>query len=175
MTDEAQTIDEIPFDYDYTPGALEVRVSELVVATAEHNDPMVDEAIRKVLRLLREQHHTEAAFVSEFIDGRRVQRTLATPLCGRFHNEHEGDVLEFVVGRQVVPGSAAASGYFSVPVVLVDGRLYGTLYAPCFTPSDDVRERDLKRLEMTAQLAARLIDARRARPAATATPEPHCA
>jgi len=175
MTDEEVIPEEIPFDYDYGPGALEVRVSELVVATAEYIDPIIDEAIRKVLKILREQHNTAAAFVSEFIDGRRVQRILSGPLCGRFHSEMEGDVLEFVVGRQVVPASAAANGYFSVPVVLVDGRLYGTLYGPCFTLSEDVRQRELKRLEITAQLAARLIDARRARPATGSSAEQHCA
>lgn len=174
MIHRAMTVAETAFDYEYAPGALEVRVSELVVVTAEQNDPLIDEAIRGVLKVLREQHHTEAAFVSEFIDGKRVHRALSGPRSGSFHNEQEGDLLEFLVGRQAVPGSKTAKSYFSVPIVLIDGRLYGTLYAACLTQSDALRQHELKRLEMTAQLAARLIDSRRNQPGTGAAPVPHC-
>ena len=173
MTHRATTVAETPFDYEYTLAAVEVRVSELIVVTAEQDDPLIDEAVRMVLRILRQQHNTEAAFVSEFIDGKQVQRALSSPWRGGFHNEQEGDLLEFVVGRQVVPESAAAKGYFSVPVVLSDGRLYGTLYSACFAQSEDLRQHALKRLEMTAQLAARLINARRNQLVTGAASTPH--
>ena len=166
MTHNRTTIAHRPFDddYDYAPGAIEVRVSELVVVTAEQNHPLVDETIGKVLKILREQHHSEAAFVSGFIDGTLTRRAFSGPQGGHFHSEQEGDPLEFLVGRQAVPKSAAASGYFSVPVVLLDGALYGTLYAASFAPDENSRAHELKRLAMTAQLAARLINARRAHP-----------
>jgi GAF domain-containing protein len=160
------------FDFDYLPDALEVQVSELVVATADHCDPMIDDAVSKVLKILREQHGTHAAFASEFIDGRRVQRTLAGPVGGCFLDDRDSDPLDFAFCRQIVPGAASAARYISVPVVLADGRLYGMLYGACPGHSEEVRQRDLKHLEMTAQLAARLIDARRMRPPGAAAVRP---
>jgi hypothetical protein len=52
---------------------------------------------------------------------------------------------------------------------LLDGRVYGTLYGPCRDLAEEAHPRDLKRLALTAQLAARLIDARRGRAPATDT------
>jgi hypothetical protein len=163
-----------PFDFDYAPGALEVRVFELAVATADRSDPIVDDALRTVLRVLREQHATDAAFVLELVDGRRVQRSLQGAACGSFHAARFGNPLDFAVACRAVPQTTNAACYASVPVVLVDGRVYGTLYGPCCDLSEEARQRDLKRLELTAQLAARLINARRARvptPGTAATTE----
>lgn len=150
------------FDFDYAPDALEVRVSELAVATADRSDPIVDDALRTVLRILREQHATDAAFVLELVDGRRVQRS--PDVAGSsFHTARFGNPLDFAMACQAVPRTTNADCYVSVPVVLLDGRVYGTLYGPCGDLAEEARQRDLKRLELTAQLAARLIDARRAR------------
>lgn len=151
------------FDFDYAPGALEVRICELAVATADHSDPIVDDALRTVLRILREQHATDAAFVLELVDGRRVQRLPHGAAGGSFHTARFGNPLDFAMACQAVPRTTNAACYVSVPVVLLDGRVYGTLYGPCCDLAEEARRRDLARLEMTAQLAARLIDARRAR------------
>ncbi|MDM0118784.1 hypothetical protein [Variovorax arabinosiphilus] len=151
------------FDFDYAPGALEVRICELAVATADQSDPIVDDALRTVLRILREQHATDAAFVLELVDGRRVQRSPNGAAYGSFHTACFGNPLDFAMARQAVPRTTNAACYVSVPVVLLDGRVYGTLYGPCCDLAEEARQRDLARLEMTAQLAARLIDARRAR------------
>lgn len=163
-----------PFDFDYAPGALEVRVSELAIATADRSDPLVDDALRTVLRILREQHATDAAFVLELVDGRRVQRSLNGAVCGSFHTARFGNLLDFAMACQAVPRTTDAVCYASAPVVLLDGRVYGTLYGPCCDLAEEARQRDLKRLQLTAQLAARLIDARRARaptPGTAATAE----
>jgi len=163
-----------PFDFDYAPGALEVRISELAVATADRSDPIVDDALRTVLRILREQHATDAAFVVELVDGRRVQRSPNGAACGNFHTARFGNPLDFAMACQAVPRTTNAACYVSVPVVLLDGRIYGTLYGPCCDLAEEARQRDLKRLELTAQLAARLIDARRTRaptPGTAATAE----
>jgi len=42
--------------------------------------------------------------------------------------------------------------------VLRDGTLYGTLCCFSFAPNEDLTGRDLKRLQMAAQMMARLID-----------------
>lgn len=152
-----------PFDFDYAPGALEVRVSELAIATADRSDPIVDDALRTVLRILREQHATDAAFVLELVDGRRMPRSLDSAAYSGFHTVRFGNLLDFAVACQALPRTANAACYVSVPVVLLDGRVYGTLYGPCHDLAEEARQRDLQRLELTAQLAARLIDARRAR------------
>lgn len=151
------------FDFDYAPGALEVRICELAVATADQSDPIVDDALRTVLRILREQHATDAAFVLELVDGRRVQRSPHGAAGGSFHTARFGNPLDFAMACQAIPRTTNAACYVSVPVVLLDGRVYGTLYGPCCDLAEEARQRDLARLEMTAQLAARLIDARRAR------------
>jgi hypothetical protein len=150
------------FDFDYAPGALEVRVSELAVATADWSDPIVDDALCTVLRLFREQHAIDAAFVLELVDGRRVQRSPNGASYGSFHTARFGNPLDFAMACQAVPRTTDATCYVSVPIVLLDGRVYGTLYGPCRDLAEEARQRDLARLELTAQLAARLIDARRA-------------
>lgn len=152
-----------PFDFDYAPDALEVRISELAIATSDRSDPMVDDALCTVLRILKEQHATDAAFVLELVDGRRVPRSLDSTACGSFHTARFGNPLDFAMAWQAVPRMSSATCYVSVPVVLLDGRVYGTLYGPCHDLTEASRQRDLARLELTAQLAARLIDARRAR------------
>jgi GAF domain-containing protein len=55
--------------------------------------------------------------------------------------------------------------FMSVPVVLSDGRIYGTLCCFSFAVNEELTQRDLKKLEMSAQLTARRIDEVRAREA----------
>lgn len=57
----------------------------------------------------------------------------------------------------------------STPIVLNDGRVYGTLCCFNFAPNEQLAQRDLKKLEMSAQLTAKKIDERRARDAEKAT------
>ena len=58
--------------------------------------------------------------------------------------------------------------FLSVPVVLNDGRVYGTLCCFSHAVNDELTQRDLRKLEMSAQLTARRIDEVRAREADTA-------
>lgn len=41
-------------NWEYAPEALEVEVSELLLATAEQSDELIDENVRQVLHDLRE-------------------------------------------------------------------------------------------------------------------------
>ena len=54
--------------------ALEVRISELLVATADSHDPSLDRRITDVLLMLRKQLRMDVVFVSEFVDGQRMFR-----------------------------------------------------------------------------------------------------
>lgn len=148
-----------PFTFEYSLGALEVTACDLVVTTPQSCDPMADETVRKVLTLLKEQHGTDAAFVAELLDESQIQpATVTSPRCG-FHDDATGDVYVLAVCRQVFGPFARC--FIRVPVLLADGRNYGTLYAPCKDLTDEVRRRDAALVEMTAQLTARLVDARR--------------
>lgn len=155
-------------DFDYPSGALEVTACEFVVTTPQSRDPLADETVRKVLTLLKEQHGADAAFVCELRDEASTQSMPATSPRSGFHDEATGDVYVLAVCQQVF--GRVARCFMRVPVVLADGRSYGALYAPCKANTEEERKRDAALIEMTAQLTARLVDARRVSKRAVATP-----
>lgn len=158
------------YDCDFAPGALEVTVSDLLIATPDACDPLIDPGVHQVLRLLREQQGMDAAFACEVVDGQRVARRSQPTLRAQFIDE-QAEPLEMAFCRQVLRARVPAGCYLSAPVV-VNGGVYGTLYSFSFNPDPAVEARDLKKLEMAAQLAARLIGERRPRPAAPVAQSP---
>jgi len=152
------------YDCDFAPGSLEVKVSDLLIATPDACDPLIDPGVHQVLKLLREQQGMDAAFACEVVDGERVTRRSQATLRAQFIDE-QAEPLEMAFCRQVLRARVPAGCYLSAPVV-VNGGVYGTLYSFSFNPDPAVEARDLKKLEMAAQLAARLISERRPRPAA---------
>jgi hypothetical protein len=147
------------FNFDYPLGAIEVTACDFVVTTPQSRDPLADETVRKVLKLLKEQHGTDAAFVCELRSDAPLPMSPATAPRGSFHDDATGDVYVLAVCRQVF--GPVARCFMRVPVLLTDGRNYGTLYAPCKGATEEDRRRDVALIEMTAQLTARLVDARR--------------
>lgn len=163
-----------PLDAD----ALEVKVSELLVATADNYDPALDRRITDVLLMLRKQLRMDVVFVSEFVDGQRVFRfvnggedlglhagdsgPLETSYCQRVV---EGRMPELVQDAQVLiargdlfdPGIHVGA-HLSTPVVLSDGRVYGTVC--CFSTSakPDLQAGALACLRQCARLVARKVD-----------------
>ncbi|MDB5732927.1 MAG: diguanylate cyclase [Variovorax sp.] len=175
---------------DYAPDAFEVRVSELLVATPDGCDALIDGAVPEVLRMLREYLHMDVVFVSEFVDGRRVFRQVEAEPAKRLIEIGQSDALEQSFCQRVVDGRlprlvrnlgtepAAASlprppfpigAHLSVPVVLSDGRVYGTLCSFSAAANEALTQRDLKKLEMSAKLTARRLDQEHARKAGHAT------
>lgn len=165
---------------DYNPDDLQVRVAEMLVATADEADHQVDSQIRDVLRLLREKMKMDVVFVSEFTGGRRVFRQVeqARPVLA----EGESDPLEASWCQRVVDGRLpgfvpdaaplVAAGtlpapptpigtHISTPLMLPSGEVYGTLCCYSFTVNPDATEADLRRLRYTAELAGQRIDAGR--------------
>ena len=53
---------------------LTVAISELLVATAEPSDPLLDDSVSELLRAMRRRMEMDVAFVSEFVGGRRMFR-----------------------------------------------------------------------------------------------------
>ncbi|MDM0045080.1 GAF domain-containing protein [Variovorax dokdonensis] len=174
------------YDNDYAPDAFEVRVSDLLVATPDQSDDLISNAVPEVLRQLREHLRMDVVFVSEFVDGRRVFRRVDTAPGARVIEVGESAALEHSFCQRVVDGrlpqlvhDVAAlpdaaelpatpfpiGAHLSTPVVLNDGRVYGTLCCFSFAPNSELKERDLNKLRMSARLTAKRIDEQRAREA----------
>jgi GAF domain-containing protein len=171
---------------DYAPDAFEVRVSELLVATPEGSDQLIDKAVPEVLRMIREHLKMDVVFVSEFVDGQRVFRRVDTAPTARVIEAGQSSPLEQSFCQRVIDGRLPRlvrdlaqepslpelpptdfpiGAHLSTPIVLSDGRVYGTLCCFSFAPNPELTERDLKKLELSAQLTARKINERLARAA----------
>lgn len=160
------------------PQALEVRISELLVATSDSHDPALDRCITDVLMLLRRQLRMDVVFVSEFVDGERVFRfveggsalglqagdsgPLEESYCQRVVEGRLPELLTDArpwVARGELPDTGIAIGaHLSTPVVLADGSIYGTVC--CFSTSaqPDLQAGALACLRQCARLVARKVD-----------------
>jgi len=162
---------------DYDPDDLDVKVSELLVATSDATDAELPGEVSEVLRLLRERLDMDVVFVSQISHGRRtfkvvesrpeftiVQAGMSDPVeeswCQRVV---EGRLPEVMVDARpfVAAGEAPDPGFeigthLSTPVRLADGSVYGTLC--CFsgppTKKAGAAEMDINRLRYTASLLA---------------------
>lgn len=170
-------------DLGYEPDDLEVKVSELLVATADESDGQIDKAVPEVLKLLRERMKMDVVFVSEFTNGRRVFRYVDHAPGKELLEVGASDPLEESWCQRVVDGRLPqympdASNdplaaklmeklpfrigtHISTPIVLKDGEVYGTLCSFSFSPADNPNPNDLKNLRFTAQLTAQKIDRQR--------------
>jgi GAF domain-containing protein len=174
-------------DLGYEPSDLHVTVSELLVATADQSDEMLDRAITDVLKTLRDRLNMDVVFCSEFVDGQRVFRQVATRHSKPTISVGESDLLEqswcqrvvdgrlprFIADARADPAASAlmdqlpfpVGTHISTPIVLRSGEIYGTLCSFSFSPQDNPNPDDLKTLEMTAKLAAMRLDGRNVMPA----------
>ncbi|GAA4359083.1 hypothetical protein GCM10023165_54760 [Variovorax defluvii] len=140
--------------------------------------PLVVQALSSMLELIREQLGMDVFFVSEFVDGRRVFRHVASaPAMGiiRVGDSHtmEDSICQQVVDgrvpravrdlrvlrtRQPLPEVTRPIGaHISVPVVLPDGSIYGTLCGFAIERSVELSQQHVRRLEVAAQATARLL------------------
>ena len=161
-----------------------VTVSELLVATADSSDALVDGSVAEVLRAMRERMSLDVVFVSEFVAGRRVFRHVdgngkgpeirpgaSDPLEATFcQRVVDGRLGELVTDAASLPASAGlpptpfrVGAHLSTPIVLKDGRTYGTLCCFSTTPNPLLRQSDLQMLRQCAQLVARKLELAEAR------------
>jgi hypothetical protein len=96
-----------------------------------HGGALIDDSVGELFRLIREHLAMDVVFVQQ-----EPSHPLAFP------------------DSPPPPGG----GYAAVPIQLRDGRVFGALRYS-FESNRSPVERDLKRLEMSAKLTARLIDA----------------
>jgi GAF domain-containing protein len=130
-------------------------------------------AIEDMLRDVREALHMDVAFVSEFSEDRLVFRAVEGDAESFGWQEgasfpiDESYCKRVLDGRipRVVPNAkredatkdlrvtteADIGAYAAVPLVLSDGRLYGTLCCVSHEPDPWLRERDLELMERTAR------------------------
>jgi GAF domain-containing protein len=168
------------YDEGFDPDDMQVKVSELLVATADGSDELVDSQVQEVLSLLRQRLKMDVVFVSEFVDGQRVFRHVQTPAdrpviaAGDSGPLEESWCQRVVDGRmpELVPNLATYPGrdalpeapfdigtHLSTPILMQDGQVYGTLCCFSFSPHEAVHQRDLKNLKSVAMLMAQKLEA----------------
>jgi len=160
---------------------VEVVISDLLVATADSSDALLDDSISLVLQRLRESLRMDVVFVSEFVDGRRVFRFVdangsapmapgdSSPLeqsyCKRVVDGRMPELVKDVAKLPATVGLPATTvpvgAHLSTPIVLTDGQAYGTLCCFSAAPNEALRLRDLTALRHCAQLVARKLEATR--------------
>ena len=160
------------------PDEVTVRTSDLLVATAETCDPLVDASVLKALQLLRKLLRMDAVFVAELVDGARVTRVGETngampmnvgevvPLERTYCNlVLERKLPEFITDVDVLAEDEAPAGllpglrgHVMTPIVLRDGRIYGTLCCLSASPLAVDQERALLNLRRSAKFVADALD-----------------
>lgn len=159
---------------------LSVTISELLVATADSSDPLLDDSVSELLHAMRLRMAMDVVFVSEFIDGQRMFRYVdaapgapaieaggASPaeesVCQRVV---EGRVPELVQDLSALARSSAEvpelpfriGAHLSTPIVLKNRRVYGTLCCFSAAPRPDLVQADLDKLKLCATLVARKVE-----------------
>ena len=160
------------------PHEVTIHTTDLLVATAESCDPLVDASVLKALQLLRKMLKVDAVFVAELIDGARVTRVGETtgampmnlgevvPLERTYCRlVLEGKLPEFIVDvdeleEDIAPRGLLAGlhGHVMTPIVLKDGRVYGTLCCLSASPMAVDREKALLNLRRSAKFVADALD-----------------
>ncbi|NDZ15908.1 hypothetical protein C7T35_33030 [Variovorax sp. WS11] len=162
--------------------ADESREARLGIITAEaqfhSGEVSVDRAIGNLLVVVRELLGLQVVFVSEFVDGRRVFRhiesqssvlrirrgqsaPLEQTICQRILDGRLPNLIQSVTSvreEQGLPANFEGMGtHIGVPVRMADGRVYGMLCGFNVEGESDLDERDVRRLELAASSAARLL------------------
>jgi GAF domain-containing protein len=141
-----------------------------------HQSP---ETIKSLLSLVRENLEMDVAFVSEFAGEQLVFRALEGDAESFGWREGEGFPLDESYCKRVLDGripnvvpdarsgdltrdlwvtsEANIGSYVAVPVVLSDGRAYGTLCCVSHKADPGLRERDLGLMEGVARELSRQI------------------
>lgn len=181
------------YDWGYQPDDLEVQITELLVATADGSDALIDSQVSEVLRMLREHLRMDVIFISEFVDGQRVFRRVQAPADQTpLIEEGQSDPLEQSFCQRVIDGRLPqlvhdvpalanfhelpatpfrVGAHLSTPIVLNDGRVYGTLCCFSHAANPSLTRQDLRKLELSAKLTAQKIDERRAKEGGESPPK----
>lgn len=166
---------------DYDPDDIDVRISELLVATNDTADPLVHPNVTEALCLFRQHLDMDVVFVSQLRHNRRTFRVVETKpggvtvvqagqsdpveeswcqyvVTGRLP-QLMADARPFIERGDTPPTSIPIGTHLSTPILLKDGSVYGTLC--CFSHEVDERigEKDLHRLRAMARVLAQKLNA----------------
>lgn len=165
---------------DYDPDDIDVRIADLLVATSEAADPVLDPKVQEVLGILRQALRMDVVFVSQFVNGRRTfkvvdqgpGKTMIVPGQSDPLEESwcqhvvDGRIPEFVkdAGPLVAAGQLPKprnriGTHVSTPVLLRNGNVYGTLCCFSATGKDDATLLHPRRLQISAKLLTGHLDA----------------
>ena len=165
-------------DNAMSPDQVSVSTSDMLVATPDASDPLVDGSVFKALQILRRMLKVDAVFVAELVDGARVTRVGETtgampmnigevvPLERTYCRlVLEGKLPEFItdvdaLAEDVAPPGLLAGlrGHVMTPIVLQDGRVYGTLCCLSASPLVVDQEKALLNLRRSAKFVADALD-----------------
>ncbi len=157
-------------------------MSELLVATAEGADDLIDQNVKEVLHGLREHLKMDVIFVSEIRNGQRTFKHVDHSADKALIETGGGSSLEQSFCQCVLDGrlpplvhDAAqytesaklpatpfrVGAHLSTPIILADGQIYGTLCCFSTEPDPSLRDTDLQKLAVVAKHTAKRIDVRR--------------
>ncbi|MGJ7511005.1 GAF domain-containing protein [Variovorax sp. GT1P44] len=138
----------------------------------------LERSIGTLLRVVREQLNLEVVFVGEFVGGARVFRHVSAKSKDPVVKAGQSHPLDMTICKRIVDGRMprlmksvaqeraryqlpeyyeVLGGHIGVPVQFADGNLYGVLCGFSFTECTHLDDRDVRRLEMAAGAAARLL------------------
>ncbi|MES2634360.1 MAG: GAF domain-containing protein [Pseudomonadota bacterium] len=157
---------------------LENKLESMVVATSDHRDEAIPQDLQRMLKVLRDQIRMDVVFVSQFADGQRkfvavdtdpghaiIKPGMSDPVEQSWcHHIAEGRVPQFIrnarplIRNGKLPHTPLEIGtHLSVPVVMADGNVYGTLCAFSLHVDEDKNEQDVRRLQNIARLVSQRI------------------
>lgn len=152
----------------------QVEPAEMLVATADGVDRHVEPWLQRLLGEIRRELGMDVVFVSEFRNGRRVFRHVAPEdgsiICAGASDPLEaswcarvadGRIPQFIedarplvaAGLLPAPGMTIAT-HVSVPIVLPDGRVYGTICCFSSRVQSEARDSSIELLRQAANLLA---------------------
>lgn len=160
---------------------LQALARDYAVATADGASHTRIEPISRLLQRIREAFRMEVVFISEFVAGNRVFRWVdvvengpamvkpgaADPLeasyCQRVVDRRLPRAMQNamdVAEAQSLPATRAipVGGHLSVPIVLPDGSVFGTLCCFSRQPVPTLADSDAQALEAIANLIAAGLD-----------------
>lgn len=155
--------------------SLEAELEQLLVATSDYGDDGLPANLQEVLRVLRTVFKMDVVFVSKIADGKRTfmavdaspEHQIISPgqsdpveqsWC---HNIVQGRLPELIRdGKTYIESGQAPytpleiGTHISVPIVLTDGSVYGTLCTFAFHVDKQIQAIDVSRLRTAARLIA---------------------
>lgn len=158
---------------------IEAELDILHVVTSDYADDRICAELQGVLKEVRERFNLDVVFVSQITDGRRTFKVvdqrdgldilrpgMSDPVeqswCGMIV---AGRLPEFIQDGRVLQASGAVprvaleiGTHLSVPVVMSDGRVYGTLCSFAFFVNNEVSPKDVEHLRATARSVAAVIE-----------------